>query len=62
MSRSANTDDLTPIEIQAVLDFFFYRMSQETRGQLMRAYPEAYNKLCGREIVQVRAVSDGRVL
>ena len=53
-----NRDGLNTIEVNAALDFFTYYMDMRTRGLLMNAHPEIYNKLCGSEVVKVVRTAD----
>ncbi len=44
---------------ETILAWFMYRVDQETRAKLMSELPGAYNRISGREIVQVIRASDG---
>jgi len=46
-----NKNPLNDYETSAVLSFFLYTMSMDTRRRLMHEMPVAYNKLMGREVV-----------
>jgi len=46
-----NRYDLKSYEVDTVLDFFLYYMPMEQRRELMKEFPEIYNKLVGRAIV-----------
>ena len=48
-----NVDNLTVFEKKQLLQFFGYYMSQDTRKEIMRQLPAAYNSWCGSEIVRV---------
>ncbi len=53
MNRPRATDALQPWEIDAVIDWFMYRIDQEDRGRLMRDLPHTYNRLVGRDVCEV---------
>lgn len=44
---------LSDREKTEVLAWFLHYMEMPERGRLMATYPEAYNKMAGREIVRV---------
>ncbi len=52
------TTVLTPIEIDAALNFFLYYMTIAQRSTLMSEYPTIYNRLMGKSIVRVVRNSD----
>jgi len=53
---------LNGFEKDILLEWFLHFMPMEQRGKLMRELPQTYNKVCGRDIVEVRRVSDGLTL
>lgn len=48
---------LHPWEVNAVIDWFLYRLKPEDRGKLMRELPTTYNKLMGRKIMGVENIA-----
>lgn len=50
--------NLTFFEKDQLLSYFRQYMSQETRGDIMRQLPAAYNSWCGREVARVHAIDD----
>jgi len=54
--------NLTSMQKDQLLQFFFYHMPFEQRERLMAELPRAYNAACGRQVVKVVNVahaSDG---
>lgn len=46
-----NRYDLKSYEVNTVLEFFMYHMPMEQRRELMKEFPEIYNKLVNKTIV-----------
>ena len=44
---------LNRYEQTVLLDFMLYRMDSKLRGEMMKAFPVIYNRLCQKEIVRV---------
>ena len=61
MSKSYTIGEMSLVdyEITALIDWFMYKISQERRRELMTEFPQIYNKLYEREIVQVTHCDDG---
>ncbi len=53
---------LNSYDAGVLLRFFFYYMSMETRGLLMREHPQIYNRVHGRPIVAVVRCEDGEFI
>jgi len=58
----SDIDNLTFFEKDLLLSHFLYKMETNMRREIMEQYPAIYNKLCGREIVKVVHVKDGRLV
>lgn len=50
----------TDFQRDQLLAFLFHHMSQETRGRVMLALPQAYNAYVGHGVVKVVFTEDGR--
>ncbi len=53
-----NLDHAKTFNKDLVLQWFLHHMPMDQRQKLMNALPEAYNDLCGREIVTVVHTED----
>jgi len=51
--RPDHASNLAPYEVNAVLDWFLYRMTADERVEMMHEFPAIYNKLVGQEIATV---------
>jgi len=56
------THNMTDRQKDLLLAALMYRVLPEGRAHLMREVPDAYNAWCGGNVVEVRIVSDGRVV
>jgi hypothetical protein len=50
---SDHARELLPWEVNALVDWFVFRMGPEDRSRLMADLPSVYNRIHGREIVRV---------
>jgi hypothetical protein len=53
MNRPRASDVLEPWELDAVVDWFLYRLTMADREYLMRDLPHTYNRLVGRNVLEV---------
>lgn len=49
--------NLKSYEVDTALEFFMYHMPMDQRRQLMSEFPEIYNKLVGKRVVESKKVN-----
>lgn len=51
-------ENLSKFEMEIVLKFLLHHMTMELRYKFMETFPTMYNKLYGREIMEVKKKSE----
>ena len=57
---SKKVEDLNPIELRTVIDWVFYHLPMDLRRKFMYEHPAIYNKLHGKDLMQIQFNDDFR--